>query len=144
MKYYAKLMFGLGLLIMFGLVSGCTDSSEDKVNSTTDSVDSETSANNQGAQPESDANSQTGSELAVQVSLDELKKHGSKEDCWIAYKGDVFDITSFLPLHPGSAGAITPYCGTSLQFENAFTGQHGTGKVKVLLEKGIFKGELVN
>jgi cytochrome b involved in lipid metabolism len=142
-----NLIFIFGLLIIVGLVSGCTKLSEDKTNST-DLVESieigGTSDNNSETQTGSDSNTaaQNNSDLPVQVSLEELKKHNSKEDCWVAYKGEVYDLTLFLPLHPGSAGAISPYCGSSSQFENAFTNQHGTSKVNVLLENGIFKGNL--
>lgn len=79
---------------------------------------------------------------AAKISLSELGKHNSGDDCWVSYKGKVYDITSFLPVHPGSAEAIIPYCGTSTEFEKAFTNQHGTSKVKTLENMGIYKGEL--
>ena len=50
----------------------------------------------------------------------ELSSHDSEEDCWIAYKGKVYDITDYIPEHPGRADTITPYCGTSSEFEKAF------------------------
>lgn len=77
------------------------------------------------------------------ISASELSKHNSQSDCWVAYQGKVYDLTSFLPLHPGSARAIIPYCGTSSQFENAFTNQHGTSQVRALINEGIYKGNLI-
>lgn len=76
------------------------------------------------------------------VTAEELSKHNSQQDCWIAYKGKVYDLTSFLPKHPGSAAAISPFCGTSEEFESAFEGMHGTSNVPVLMQEGIYKGEL--
>lgn len=35
------------------------------------------------------------------VTLEELKKHNSREDCWIAIKGKVYNITRYLDFHPG-------------------------------------------
>jgi len=78
------------------------------------------------------------------IAQEELTKHNSDTDCWISYWGKVYDVTSWLPKHPGGAKAITPYCGTSSEFENAFTGQHGTSKVELLDQVGTYKGELSN
>lgn len=76
------------------------------------------------------------------ITLDELKIHNDKDDCWISYQKKVYDVTSYLPKHPGSAQAIIPYCGTAEEFEKAFTSQHGTSKVGLLQKMGIYKGEL--
>lgn len=75
------------------------------------------------------------------VSKEELALHNKQSDCWVAYDGKVYDITSFLPNHPGSAGAIAPYCGTSDEFKKAFEKQHGTSKVKTLMRVGVFMGD---
>jgi len=75
------------------------------------------------------------------ISSDELKSHDSETDCWIAYDGKVYDITSFLPKHPGGIERITPYCGTADEFQNAFEKQHGTSKVKFLLSVGVLMGD---
>jgi cytochrome b involved in lipid metabolism len=77
------------------------------------------------------------------ISASELGKHDSKSDCWVAYDGKVYDITSFLPVHPGSSAAIEPYCGTEDEFTNAFEGQHGTSQVKNLIKRGTLKGDLI-
>jgi cytochrome b involved in lipid metabolism len=76
------------------------------------------------------------------ITSSQLATHNIMSNCWISYKGKVYDITSWLPIHPGSAAAILPYCGTSTQFENAFTGQHGTSQVDTLIQEGIYKGVL--
>ena len=76
------------------------------------------------------------------VNLQQLAEHDSKSDCWISYNKSVYDITSWLPRHPGSSAAIEPYCGTAAEFEAAFSGQHGTSNVKKLIAEGEYKGEL--
>jgi cytochrome b involved in lipid metabolism len=83
-----------------------------------------------------------GTQPADKVTQTELALHNTQDDCWISYKKDVFDITSYLPKHPGSAAAITPYCGTSSDFESAFEGKHGTSQVEKLIREGTYKGEL--
>ena len=76
------------------------------------------------------------------IALSGLAGHNKQNDCWISYQGKVYDITSFLPKHPGSAAAISPYCGTSSEFEEAFSDQHGTSQVNKLIREGTYKGEL--
>lgn len=75
------------------------------------------------------------------ISIEVLSEHGSKEDCWVSYDGKVYDVTSFLPRHPGSAEAIIPFCGTSEGFTEAFTNQHGTSKVANLMRVGTLIGD---
>ena len=75
------------------------------------------------------------------ISSSQLAAHDTADDCWVAYQGKVYDITEFLPQHPNMKPA--QYCGSSTAFENAFEGQHGTAKVPVLEEKGVYKGELL-
>lgn len=35
------------------------------------------------------------------ISVEEISKHNSIEDCWIVVDGKVWDITDFAPDHPG-------------------------------------------
>ena len=76
------------------------------------------------------------------VTETELSSHNSESDCWIAYEGKVYDITDWLPKHPGSALVITPYCGTEDDFTSAFVGQHASEQVERLMQEGIYKGNL--
>lgn len=41
-----------------------------------------------------------------EVSLDELSKHNSKDDAWIGLNGNVYDVTSFIPKHPGGTAIL--------------------------------------
>ncbi len=75
------------------------------------------------------------------ITRKELAKHNSLGDCWVSYNGKVYDLTSYLPNHPGSAAAIAPYCGTAEEFKVAFEKQHGTSKVSVLMKFGTFIGD---
>ena len=82
-----------------------------------------------------------GDSTKKEVSLQELAPHNSQSDCWVAYDGKVYDITSFLPNHPGTAGRIIPYCGTAKEFQKAFVRQHGTKQVSLLMSVGTFIGD---
>jgi len=36
-----------------------------------------------------------------QISVEEISKHNTAEDCWIVVDGKVWDLTEFAPEHPG-------------------------------------------
>ena len=44
-------------------------------------------------------------------TIDEVAKHKTSSDCWIIIDNSVYDVSSFLRVHPGGASAIIPYCG---------------------------------
>lgn len=41
----------------------------------------------------------------VVISGEELRKHRTPEDCWIAVHSKVYDVTEFLEEHPGGAAS---------------------------------------
>jgi len=47
------------------------------------------------------------------ISLDEIAKHSTAEDCWFAIEGKVYDVTEYIAgaKHPGGE-AILEGCGT--------------------------------
>ena len=79
---------------------------------------------------------------ALTISEIDLATHTSASNCWVGYMGKVYDLTAWLPQHPGSASAIIPYCGTAKQFEEAFTKQHGTSQVETMMRESTYKGDL--
>lgn len=78
---------------------------------------------------------------ANSVTLEMLSAHSAKTDCWVAYDGKVYDLTSWLPAHPGSSARIEPYCGTASEFQEAFEGQHRKSQVNRLMQVGVFMGD---
>jgi cytochrome b involved in lipid metabolism len=75
------------------------------------------------------------------ITLDSLSEHNSLQDCWVAYDGKVYDITSFLPKHPGLVVTIIPFCGMIDDFKNAFEGKHETNQVANLMRVGTLMGD---
>jgi len=45
------------------------------------------------------------------ISAKELEEHSSREDCWIAVYGKVYDFTSFVDEHPGGVDTILDHAG---------------------------------
>ena len=37
---------------------------------------------------------------AKKITMEEVQKHNSDDDCWLAIKGKVYDVTPFLDDHP--------------------------------------------
>lgn len=50
-------------------------------------------------------------ELARVISTEELSRHATKEDCWLAVHGKVYDVSRFLMHHPGGPRVIEQYAG---------------------------------
>ncbi|KAF4649364.1 hypothetical protein FOL47_002151, partial [Perkinsus chesapeaki] len=45
------------------------------------------------------------------ITMDEVAKHTTEDDCWIVINGEVLDVTDFLPKHPGGKMAILTFAG---------------------------------
>lgn len=74
------------------------------------------------------------------ISLAELAKHGSPSDCWIAVKGQVWDVTEFLPRHPGGEKLLLSYAGRDAT--GAFLSVHALEVLAAQLAKGKRVGSL--
>lgn len=35
------------------------------------------------------------------IDIGELSRHDREDDCWIAVESEVYDITDYMPSHPG-------------------------------------------
>ncbi len=53
----------------------------------------------------------------------EVAQHTTKASCWSMINGNIYDLTSWIPKHPGGEGAILSICG--IDGSSAFNGQHG-------------------
>lgn len=45
------------------------------------------------------------------ISGSELSEHKSRDSCWLAVRGKVYDVTNFLDSHPGGAGLLLKSSG---------------------------------
>jgi cytochrome b involved in lipid metabolism len=70
-------------------------------------------------------------------SFEEVKTHNSKQSCWSAIRGKVYDLTSWISNHPGGEKTILSICGKD--GTEAFVNQHG-GKDKP--EKALSQFEI--
>jgi cytochrome b involved in lipid metabolism len=54
-----------------------------------------------------------------------VAQHSTTDDCWIIVNGGVYDVTEYVPFHPGGEQAILTYCGK--EATQAFATKGGTG-----------------
>lgn len=73
-------------------------------------------------------------------TLAEVAAHATAESCWSVVNGSVYDLTKWIPLHPGGASKIKALCGKD--GSAGFVGKHG-GQEKPEATLATFKiGEL--
>ena len=73
--------------------------------------------------------------FTLQITRDELAKHASSDDCWVAIGGDVYDFTDFLDDHPAGAEAILKLGGTD--GTEAFDAVHGRDMLEAFEAVGV-------
>ena len=56
-------------------------------------------------------------------TLAQLADHNTADNCWAAIGGNMYDLTQWIPRHPGGANRIVELCGTDATI--AFQRQHG-------------------
>ena len=66
------------------------------------------------------------SELASPITIEQVALHNSEEDCWTIIDGVVYDITSYIPRHPGGSNILSA-CGVDSTefFKGEKSGQAG-------------------
>lgn len=48
---------------------------------------------------------------ARRLTAEEIARHDRLEDCWIVIRGKVYDVTSYIDVHPAPRRTITDHCG---------------------------------
>ncbi|RUP49170.1 FMN-dependent dehydrogenase-domain-containing protein, partial [Jimgerdemannia flammicorona] len=74
------------------------------------------------------------------VSSQELAQHNTQEDCWVIIHGKVYDLTKFLPEHPGGIKVITRWAGQDAT--PSFESIHPPDIVDHYLGPEVFIGEI--
>lgn len=86
-------------------------------------------------QPAENTTSQTDTKIAG-FTLEQITAHKDASSCWTAINGSVYDLTSWIPKHPGGSEAVLWLCGKD--GTEAFNKQHG-GSNKIAKVLGGFK-----
>lgn len=85
-----------------------------------------------GASTTSEGSTSTSTESGLSAA--EVAKHNTANDCWSVINGNVYDLTGYLPSHPGGQSVIKAICGKD--GTKAFAAQHrGQQKPKIELDQ---------
>lgn len=45
------------------------------------------------------------------LTVEEVARHSSEQDCWMVISGTVYDISAYVPEHPSKPSILLPWCG---------------------------------
>lgn len=69
--------------------------------------------------------------MSKTFSLQEISSHNTEKDCWVVVDGNIYDVTSFLPEHPGgkkvsnrSTSVILSHIFNPFHFSLILIGRH--------------------
>ncbi len=118
---------GLVIVGVGGLVYLQTSAARHAAWQNTDGTASDTGSGSQGQQ------SQT-------ITAAQIVGHNGRASCWSSINGNVYDLTSWIPQHPGGEQAILQLCGTDGSAK--FNGQHGGSPRQAAILAGFKIGSL--
>lgn len=75
-------------------------------------------------------------------SIADVSQHNSRTSCWSSINGNVYDLTSWIPKHPGGEQAILSICGKD--GSEKFNKQHGGAAKQAAVLAGFKIGVLSN
>ncbi len=83
--------------------------------------------------------------LVRPIATAELARHARGSDCWIGVRGQVYDVTAYLPSHPAGEQIILPWCGrdATRAFQDLGAGRTHSPRAWRLLERyrvGVMAG----
>jgi L-lactate dehydrogenase (cytochrome) len=103
MSTQTKSIIIVTVIIAVGVGAFLLTSNNSETNTTSNSQSNEQSSQNTN-------NEQDLSQPKI-ITLEEVAKHNTKDDCWTIIKTSVYDITEYIPRHPGGSEIILA-CGT--------------------------------
>lgn len=68
-----------------------------------------------------------------QFTMEEIAKHNTEDDCWLVIDGKVYDVTNFLPDHPGGSERVVPISGGDVSFE--FEQQNHSAAARAMMQE---------
>ncbi len=69
------------------------------------------------------------------VTLADIAKHADRSSCWSTINGGVYDLTAWIPKHPGGEQAILSICG--IDGSARFNAQHGGASLQQKILAGF-------
>lgn len=69
------------------------------------------------------------------ITASEVASHADGASCWSIINGSVYDLTSWIPQHPGGSQAILQLCGKDGSAK--FNAQHGGASMQLQILAGF-------
>lgn len=91
---------------------------EESKSETTDSSENPTAPGNTSSETPETPTTSSG------ITLTEVASHNSRTGCWSVINGSVYDLTSWIPKHPGGEQRILDICG--IDGSAKFNKKHGS------------------
>ncbi|MBY0538287.1 hypothetical protein K2P47_02725 [Patescibacteria group bacterium] len=79
---------------------------------------------------------------AVGITMQVVATHNDASSCWSVIDGKVYDLTSYVPKHPGGKSEILAICGRD--GSSMFNGQHGGDAKPERVLAGYYLNVLAN
>lgn len=73
-------------------------------------------------------------------TMADVAKHNDGTSCWSVINGNVYDLTAWIPEHPGGPDKILAICG--IDGSAPFNRQHGTARLQQQILAGFKIGTL--
>lgn len=80
---------------------------------------------NQNTTPNTSGATTQSSDVNKTYTLADVAKHSSATDCWMVIEGNVYDVSKFVPIHPGGTQQIVAGCGKDAT--DLFNNRNGRG-----------------
>lgn len=74
------------------------------------------------------------------LSLEQVRKHNTRKDCWVIIHGKAYDVSDFVDEHPGGSAIILKYAGKDAT--KAFDPIHPSDTLDKYLNKKHHKGDV--
>ena len=110
----ANKTFIFGIILLTFFIVGCSETQE---------------VNQDFEQEKVDETDEVVEETLQGITDEEISEHNNVNSCWVGYYGNVYDLTQWLNEHPGGLEAISPHCGTIIEFTEAYDDRHGIKEV---------------
>ncbi len=121
-----------------------TNSIQNLANYNSSSQISNLSNNSNYSNSSSQVQSQNQTNPVKKITNAEFTKHFSKTDCWVSFDKKVYDVTTYLSIHPGGSGKLARFCSKEIDpvSINHPGGLFGSIKIQDILAP-FYVGELV-
>ncbi|MDP2704855.1 MAG: cytochrome b5-like heme/steroid binding domain-containing protein [Patescibacteria group bacterium] len=86
-------------------------------------------------------NTNTDEPKAQGFTMAQVATHSNISSCWTAVRGKVYDLTSWIPQHPGGPDKILKLCGKD--GTETFVGQHGGSAQQETQLAKFYIGDLI-